>query len=219
MKRVRQGKSRPTSYSGAVLQRHGNPELGIGPNADSGHCKPKPANWLLLVYKVPPEPAKKRIALWRRLKSMGAVYLQNGVCLLPKADDHVRRLKILENEIAEMQGEAVILETAALDRTQEEKVIGRFKADRDEEYKEFLVKCTDFEAEIAKETAANHLTYAELEENDVDLKKLQSWLEKIRKLDFYGAPVGAEAEQRLHDCEAVLEAYAQKVFEAHDENR
>lgn len=179
----------------------------------------KTQNWLLLTYKVPPEPARKRIGLWRRLKGMGAVYLQNGVCLLPKTDDHTRRLKILENEIAQMSGESVLLETVALDRTQEEKVVGRFKADRDEEYKEFLDKCKDFEAEIAKETAAKHFTYAELEENDVDLKKLQSWLEKIRKLDFYGAPLATQAEQRLQDCEALLEGYAQRVFDAHDENR
>jgi hypothetical protein len=179
----------------------------------------KTQNWLLLTYKVPPEPARKRIALWRRLKGMGAVYLQNGVCLLPKTDDHTRRLKILENEIAQMSGESILLETVALDRAQEEKVVGRFKADRDEEYKEFLDKCKDFEAEIAKETAAKHFTYAELEENDVDLKKLQSWLEKIRKLDFYGAPLAAQTEQRLQDCEALLEGYAQRVFDAHDENR
>ena len=72
--------------------------------------------WLLLNYKVPAEPASKRVALWRRLKGMGAVYLQNGVCLLPKTDDHVRRLKMLENDITEMGGDAVILEAVALDR-------------------------------------------------------------------------------------------------------
>lgn len=176
-------------------------------------------SWLLLTYKVPPEPPKKRVALWRRLKGLGAVYLQNGVCLLPKTDDRVRQLKMLENEIAGMEGESVILETVALDRAQEEKVVARFKADRDEEYKEFLDKCKDFEAEIAKETAASHFTYAELEENDVDLKKLQSWLEKIRKLDFYGATMAIEAEQRLRGCEALLDIYAQQVFESHDENR
>ncbi len=175
--------------------------------------------WLLLTYKVPPEPAARRIALWRRLKGMGAVYLQNGVCLLPKTDDHVRRLKMLENDASEIGGEAVILETVALDRTQEEKVIARFKADRDEAYKEFIDKCADFEAEIAKERAADHFSYAELEENDVDLKKLQGWFEKIRKLDFYGAALGAEAAQRLRTCEALLDAYAKQVFDAHDENR
>jgi hypothetical protein len=30
-------------------------------------------SWLLLTYKVPPEPAAKRIALWRRLKDAGAI--------------------------------------------------------------------------------------------------------------------------------------------------
>ncbi|WP_411899175.1 Chromate resistance protein ChrB [Salmonella enterica] len=175
-------------------------------------------NWLLLTYKVPPEPAKKRIALWRKLKGMGAVYLQNGVCLLPKTDDHTRRLKIIENEINEMAGDSVLLETVALDRAQEDKVIARFKADRDEEYKELLGKCADFEAEIAHETEVQHFTYAELEENDVDLKKLLSWLEKIAKLDFYGATLAAEAAERLKGCEALLDAYAQRVFDAHDEN-
>jgi hypothetical protein len=175
--------------------------------------------WLLLTYKVPPEPAARRIALWRRLKGMGAVYLQNGVCLLPKTDDHVRRLKMLENDIAEMGGESVILETLALDKAQEEKVLARFKADRDDAYEEFIDKCADFEGEIAKETAVEHFTYAELEENDVDLKKLQGWLEKIKKLDFYGGARAIEAEERLRTCEVLLDAYAKRVFEAHDENR
>jgi hypothetical protein len=176
-------------------------------------------SWLLLTYKVPPEPSKKRVAVWRRLKGMGAVYLQSGVCLLPKTDDHVRRLKLLEHDVSGMGGEAVILETVALDGSQEEKVVARFRADRDEAYREFLEKCADFEAEIAKETAAHHFTYAELEENEVDLKKLEGWLEKIRKLDFYGATLAAEAQTRLRACEALLDAYAQQVFEAHDENR
>ena len=175
--------------------------------------------WLLLTYKVPPEPAAKRVALWRRLKGMGAVYLQNGVCLLPKTDDHARRLKMLENDVAEIGGETVILETLALDRAQEEKVVARFQADRDEAYRELIDKCDDFEAEIAKETATRHFTYAELEENDVDLKKLQVWFEKIKKLDFYNAELATEAAERLKGCERLLDAYAQRVFEAHDENR
>ncbi len=175
--------------------------------------------WLLIAYKVPPEPASKRVAMWRRLKGMGAVYLQNGVCLLPKTDDHARRLKMTENDIAEMGGDAVILETMALDRAQQDKVVARFKADRDDAYRELIDKCDDFEAEIGKETAVRHFTYAELEENDLDLKKLQGWLEKIGKLDFYGGALAGEAAERLKRCESLLDQYAQQVFDAHDENR
>lgn len=176
-------------------------------------------SWLLITYKVPPEPAAKRVALWRKLKGMGAVYLQNGVCLLPKTDYHVRRLKMLENDISEADGNSVILETIALDPAQETKVLARFKAERDDAYEEFIDKCDDFEREVAKEVEANHFTYAELEENDVDLKKLQGWLAKIQKLDFYGADQATEAQERLKGCVVILEDYARKVFDAHDENR
>ncbi len=134
-------------------------------------------------------------------------------------DDHVRRLKMLANDVSEMGGEAVILETVALDRAQERKVISRFTADRDGQYRGFLGRYADFEKEIAEEIAIKKFTYAELEEEDTDLKKLQGWLKKIRKLDFYGALLQEEAEARLNVCEELLESYAQRVFDAHDENR
>jgi hypothetical protein len=176
-------------------------------------------SWIQLTYKVPPEPARKRIGLWRKIKAMGAVYLQNGVCLLPKTDDHLRRLKMLENEIAEMDGEAVLLETVGLDRVQEEKVVVRFNAERDEQYREFLERCAGFRAEIERESAANKFTYAELEENDGDLQKLRTWLGKIKALDFYGSPLGSEAETALINCWTILDDFAQQVFAAQAENR
>src|SRR3546814_15653904 len=108
--------------------------------------------------------------------------------------------------------------TVALDKGQEEKGIARLKAHRDDAYEECIDKCDDFGREVAKEVDASHFTYAELEENDVDLKKLQGWLTKIRKLDFYGAARAAEAEERLKGCQAVLAAYATQVFEAHEDN-
>lgn len=167
-----------------------------------------------MTYKVPPEPAAKRIALWRRLKGMGAVYLQNGVCLLPQTDEHMRQLKMLENDVTEMGGETVLLVTTSLDKNQEDKVVARFKADRDDQYREFLGKCEAFEAEIAKEIAKQKYTYAELEEEDSDLKKLQSWIERIRSLDFYEASLAASASERMKHCESLLADYAQRVFDA-----
>ena len=175
--------------------------------------------WLLLIYKIPPEPARRRVSVWRKLKGMGAVYLQSGVCLLPKTDDHLRRLKVLENEIAEAEGEAFLLTTAGLDPSQEAKIIARFNADRDDEYKELIEKCIAFEEEVAEETRVKHFTYAELGENEQEYKKFRDWIEKIRKLDFYNVPRGQEALDRLARSEAVLDAYAHNVFAAQEENR
>jgi hypothetical protein len=59
---------------------------------------------------------------------------------------------------------------------------------------------------------------AELEENDVDLKKLKNWFYKIRRFDFYGAILAEEAVTRFAGCEALLETYAQDVFAAQDKN-
>lgn len=174
-------------------------------------------SWLLFTYKLPAEPTAGRIGVWRRLKGMGAVYLQNGACLLPKTDDHVRRLKMLENDASAMGGEAVLLETIGFDPGQEHKVLERFRADRDDQYREFIGKCDAFEAEIAKEFAKEKFTYAELEEEDAELRKLQGWLEKVRKIDFYDAKLGQVATARLADCEAALARYAERVFEVQGE--
>lgn len=178
-----------------------------------------PLEWLLLTYKIPAEPARKRVSVWRKLKAMGAVYIQGGVCLLPKTDDHLRRLKVIENEIAEADGEALLLTTVGLDQKHEEKIIARFNADRDDEYKELIEKCIAFEDEVTEETRVKHFTYAELEENEEEYKKFKSWIEKIRKLDFYKAPRGQEATERLTRSEAVLDAYAHNVFATQEENR
>lgn len=173
--------------------------------------------WLLFTYKIPPEPAAGRIGIWRRLKAMGAVYIQSGACLLPKTDDHVRRLKMLENDANLMGGETMLLETVAFDAAQQHKVLERFRADRDDQYREFIGKCDAFEVEIAKEFSIEKFTYAELEEEDADLRKLQGWIEKIRKIDFYNAPLGTTAAERLLACEVTLGRYAERVFEVQSE--
>lgn len=64
---------------------------------------------------------------------MGAIQLQSGVCLLPRTDDHLPRLKMLERDITDMQGEAVMLQAIALDPAQQDKVLARFRADRDDQ--------------------------------------------------------------------------------------
>ena len=204
-------------------KRARRPEIKHGPQtirSKSGKVRQGGSrSWLLLTYKVPAEPAKRRIALWRKLKALGAIYLQNGVCLLPKIDAHERRLKVLQNEISEMDGDAVLLETVGLDHAQEQKVIARFSAERDEAYREFISRCDDFDGEIAKERGNGKFTYAEVEENEEDLTKLRAWLDKIVRLDFYGASLRSEAEERLARCTTLLDDYAREVFEAQDENR
>ena len=43
--------------------------------------------WLLLIYKVPQDPTRFRTYLWRQMRMLGALNLQQMVCLLPKTPD------------------------------------------------------------------------------------------------------------------------------------
>lgn len=172
--------------------------------------------WLLLSYKLPSDPSSKRVSIWRKIKGLGAVYIQNGVCILPNTDEHQRNLKIIQNEILNIDGESSLLNTVGFDKRDEENLISRFNEERNLEYQEFFSKCRDYVAEINNETEANHFSYAELQENDEDLKKLKNWLEKIKRVDFYGAPLLPQAEEELSICEQMLEEFAHKVFDAEE---
>jgi len=169
-----------------------------------------PGQWLLLVYRVPSEPTRLRAAVWRRLKSLGAVYLQNSAAVLPAGKSAERALRRLRREILDMQGTAVLLSCTALVGGQDVKAL--FQAARDSEYEEILDKCQDFHAGLDKEYRAEHFTYGELEENEVELVKLRNWLAKVQARDNFGAPARTAARQALDACEQALEAYAARVY-------
>src|SRR6202034_1161072 len=65
--------------------------------------------WLLLIYRVPPEPTRLRSTVWRRIKSLGAIYLQNSVAALPASTASERALRKLRREITDMSGTAVLM--------------------------------------------------------------------------------------------------------------
>jgi len=69
-----------------------------------------------------------------------------------------------------------------------------------------------FSSRSVREYDANHFTYAELEENEVDLVKLEGWLEKIRARDVLGARKLGATVEALGQCAHVLEEYAARVY-------
>ncbi len=169
------------------------------------------ADWLILVYKVPTEPTRLRAAVWRRLRSLGAVYLQNSVVVLPATDWAERALRKLRHEITQMPGTAVLFRSQAL--AGESEVLAAYQAARNDEYEEIVDRCQDFLAQVEKEHVAHHFTFAELEENEVDLVKLKGWFAKVRERDVFDAPGRADTEKALEACERSLEAYAARVYE------
>jgi DNA-binding transcriptional regulator PaaX len=173
--------------------------------------------WLVLIYRVPSEPTRLRSMVWRRLKSLGAIYLQNSAAALPASISAERALRKLRSEILDMSGTAVLLSCAVL--AGEQGVLAAFQAARNDEYEEIVDKCHDFLAEVKKEYVDNHFTYAELEENEVDLVKLRNWLARVRDRDAFGAQGRQAAEAELARCEEELERYAARVYAEEAESR
>jgi hypothetical protein len=166
--------------------------------------------WLLLIYRVPPEPTRLRSTVWRRIKSLGAIYLQNSVAALPTSTANERALRKLRREIVDMSGTAMLISASVM--AGEAEVRTMFQTARNDEYEEIVDKCEDFLRQVQKEYDENHFTYAELEENEVDLVKLKNWFAKIIERDVFGASGRAACEQNLEKCEQTLEAYAARVY-------
>src|SRR6202042_1769623 len=166
--------------------------------------------WLLLIYRVPPEPTRLRSTVWRRIKSLGAIYLQNSVAALPASTASERALRKLRREILDMSGTAMLMSCSVL--AGEAEVRAAFQAARNDEYEEIVDKCEDFLRQGQKESDEHHFTYAELEENEVDLVKLRNWFAKIVERDVFSADRRPATEQSLEKCEQSLEAYAARVY-------
>ena len=78
-----------------------------------------------------------------------------------------------------------------------------FQAARNDEYEEIVDRCEDFLQQVKKEYTANHFTYAELEENEVNLVKLRNWFAKVRERDVFGAEGRQAAEQATRRVRAI----------------
>jgi hypothetical protein len=184
-------------------------ERGDGP-ANGDDASGSNSGWLLLIYRVPPEPTRLRSTVWRRIKALGAIYLQNSVAALPASPVAERSLRKLRREILDMSGTAMLLSASVI--AGEAEVRAAFQAARNDEYEEIVDKCEDFLRQVQKEYDENHFTYAELEENEVDLVKLKNWLAKIVERDVFGANGRAATERAIESCEQSLEAYAARVY-------
>jgi vacuolar-type H+-ATPase subunit I/STV1 len=90
--------------------------------------------------------------------------------------------------------------------------MARFKADREQEYNEFLEQCKAFLSEIEKEGRHQKFTFAELEENEQNLQRLRKWIARIQRRDFFETKKTQEAVAAFQDCRQRLQDYTRQVY-------
>ncbi|WP_043262783.1 Chromate resistance protein ChrB [Streptomyces sp. CT34] len=170
--------------------------------------------WLVLVIKLPAEPSRHRVAVWRELRKVGALSLGQGVWAVPDVPtfaDGARRAVELTDAAG---GRAVTLRAAGRSVEDAARFEAMFTAARSADWAEFLADCGKFEQEIAKEIRQAKFTPAELEEEEQSLERLRRWHQDLSTRDVFGAPETAEAAARLAHCTEICEDYAERVFTA-----
>lgn len=143
--------------------------------------------WLLFIYRVPQDPPGRRTYLWRQLRGLGALYLQQAAAIVPESPETRQVLEALATRVRGYDGEVSLLATTSPDLEWEQDIIARFNAARDEEYAEVIEGVERFEDEIARETRKQKFTFAELEDIEADWEKLARWRQRIEGRDFFGA--------------------------------
>jgi hypothetical protein len=172
--------------------------------------RPSPG-WLILLAQLPAKPSSPRVALWRRLRSIGATQLVNGAWVLPRMPSHATFFGRLVETVRRQGGTGFLL-TAAASPDTDPVIVERFRADRGREYAELIDCCDDFLAEIDKETRAAKFTFAELEESEQSLERLTGWLGRIQARDFFPDQRWTQAVEILERCRDALARFSRAVY-------
>ncbi len=171
-------------------------------------------DWTVLSVRLPAEPSRHRVAVWRELRRVGALSLGHGVWALPTTPAFDQGLERALELIERGEGEAVVLAAQGRDQAQAERLEALFTADREDEWAELISECAKYEAELDREVAQQKFTLAELDEEEQSLERLRRWFRELRSRDVFGAPSGAAADERLKRCQTRLEEFSDRVYAA-----
>lgn len=104
--------------------------------------------WVVLVYKIPREPAAGRVYVWRKLKRLGALLVHDAVWLLPDTPWTREQFQWLAIEIKELGGEALVWESRLILPGQDETLVQQFAAEVDAGYQAILTALQQVEPDL-----------------------------------------------------------------------
>jgi hypothetical protein len=163
---------------------------------------------------MPVNPTAARVAVWRSLKKIGAVYPQQSVCVVPDNAAIDREFQPVLRKIEDAGGEYHLLPLANLPEEEERKLVALFREEAAKHYREIVENCeVNFTKEIEFETFRQNFTYEEAEEIRSEYEKIVSWFNRVRRRDWFGAPNREEAERWLARCETLLEEFEARVYD------
>lgn len=167
-------------------------------------CRLKMArrSFILVVYKLPPQPTRLRIQAWRRLQSVGAVYLQDGVAALPNRPDLDENSRYLASSIIEAGGIAILLRASGMGENDEAEIEAKFRVAADSRMEELLGNLDRIDDRLSELGSLDSL--AKLDEA---LKRERLAYLKARRLNYFGSELEPEVDLRLKELTARVRSF------------
>ena len=132
--------------------------------------------WLVLIYKIPREPSAGRVHIWRKLKQLGAIALQDAAWVLPQTSRTKEQFQWLAAEVTELGGEAVLFDADQLYASDSESLKKQFSELVEVEYREIL---------------------AALKKKDLDLTVLSKRFQSVQLRDYFNSELGRKTRESL----------------------
>jgi hypothetical protein len=152
----------------------------------------KPASWLLLLFSLPTNRNTERVAVWRRLKKLGAVQFTTSTYLLPDQATQYEQFQWLAQQIRDYDGDSTLVRAQEIEGLTEEKVVAMFNDARAKDYAELRKSLQGFitrQRKMDAETATG------------ELERLTRQFREIRKIDFFDSPRGHDIAMLLRRAE------------------
>ena len=154
------------------------------------------ARWLILIYHLPREPSRHRVAVWRKLKTLGAFYARDGVAVLPEDAVTREQLEWLQLRVREAGGEATLWEALPSTVAESKNLVEAFRSSRKAAY-EVLIES----ANILRQRAVLRSDEASLMK---ELRKLEREFRAERRRDYFRSPLRKEAADALRGARRTI---------------
>lgn len=149
--------------------------------------------WVLLAYRLPREPSTPRIALWRRLRKLGAVQILDGLVALPLDDRTREQFEWLAQDVEDGGGEAGVWISETTTAAQQRELVARSKESVAADYRTIIDA-----VEVARtgDVAARRRAAA----------RLRRTLTGVASREFFPSPERKQAERAVDQLVALAEA-------------
>jgi len=148
--------------------------------------------WLLLLFSLPTNRNTERVAVWRRLKKMGAVQIKTSTYLLPDEPVQYEQFQWLAQQIRDYGGDSTLVRAQEIEGLSKEKVIAMFNDARATDYAELRKSLQGF---IGRRKKMDVQTAA------AELQRLTRQFREIRQVDFFESARGHDVAMLLRRAE------------------